>query len=53
MEIAVDKNKVTTPEGWKLPDTVFAPPPLTAKEAEKRNSEGDDYAEWSFSKKDL
>jgi peroxiredoxin 2/4 len=48
-----DKNKVATPEGWQLGDKVIVPPPLTAKDAEKRNGEGYDYTDWYFSKKDL
>jgi len=48
-----DKNKVATPEGWKSGDQVIIPPPQTAQEAEKRSSEGYEYTDWYFSKKDL
>lgn len=48
-----DRNKVTTPEGWKLGDKVLIPPPLSAEEAEKRSSKGYEYTDWYFSKKDL
>lgn len=48
-----DKNGVATPEGWQLGDKVIIPPPQTAQDAEKRSSEGYEYTDWYFSKKDL
>lgn len=48
-----DKNGVATPEGWQLGDKVIIPPPQTSQDAEKRSSEGYEYTDWYFSKKDL
>jgi peroxiredoxin (alkyl hydroperoxide reductase subunit C) len=48
-----DKNGVATPEGWQLGEKVIIPPPQTAKEAEKRASEGYQYTDWYFSEKEL
>ena len=48
-----DKNGVATPENWHPGEKVIVPPPATAEDAEKRASEGYDYTDWYFSKKDL
>ncbi len=48
-----DANRVATPENWQPGDKVIVPPPATAQEAETRKSEGYDYVDWYFSKKDL
>ena len=48
-----DANKVATPENWQPGDKVIVPPPATVEAAEKRGSEGYDYVDWYFSKKDL
>lgn len=48
-----DKYKVATPENWHAGDKVIVPPPATAEEAEKRASEGYDYTDWYFSKKEV
>jgi len=48
-----DANGVATPEGWKKGDKVIVPPPATAAAAEKRASEGYEYTDWYFSKKEL
>ena len=48
-----DANGVATPEGWKKGDKVIVPPPATAAAAKKRASEGYEYTDWYFSKKEL
>lgn len=48
-----DRHKVATPEAWKPGDKVIVPPPQTQAGAEKRKSEGYDYIDWYFSKKEL
>lgn len=48
-----DKYGVATPENWNHGDKVIVPPPATQEAAEKRASEGYDYTDWYFSKKDL
>lgn len=48
-----DKHGIATPEAWKPGDKVIVPPPQTQADAEKRKSEGYDYTDWYFSKKDL
>jgi len=48
-----DANGVATPEGWKKGDKVIVPPPATAAAAEQRASEGYEYTDWYFSKKQL
>lgn len=48
-----DANGIATPEGWKKGDKVIVPPPATAAAAEKRASEGYEYTDWYFSKKEL
>lgn len=48
-----DKHGVATPEGWMPGDKVLVPPPATAKAAEKRASDGYEYVDWYFSKKEL
>ncbi len=48
-----DANKVATPEAWQPGEQVIVPPPSTTEAAEKRASEGYDYTEWYFSKKNL
>lgn len=48
-----DANRVATPENWQPGDKVIVPPPATAQEAETRKSEGYDYVDWYFSKKEL
>ncbi|MCB2106930.1 MAG: peroxiredoxin [Rhodobacteraceae bacterium] len=48
-----DKNKVATPEGWQPGEPVIVPPPQTVAAAKTRASEGYDYTDWYFSKKQL
>ncbi|HID39757.1 MAG TPA: peroxiredoxin [Calditrichaeota bacterium] len=48
-----DKHGVATPENWKPGDKVIVPPPATQEEAEKRASQGYEYTDWYFSKKEL
>lgn len=48
-----DANKIATPEGWQPGDKVIVPPPTTTADAEKRESEGYDYTDWYFSKREL
>ncbi len=48
-----DANKVATPENWQPGEKVIVPPPATAQAAKERASEGYDYTDWYFSKKDL
>lgn len=46
-------HKVATPEGWKPGDKVIVPPPQTAREAGLRETEGHEYTDWYFSKREL
>ena len=48
-----DKHGVATPEGWQPGGKVIVPPPQTAQAAEARASEGYDYTDWYFSRKQL
>ena len=48
-----DANGVATPEGWQPGEKVIVPPPQTAQGAETRASEGYDYTDWYFSKRQL
>ncbi|MBL27803.1 MAG: peroxiredoxin [Rhodospirillaceae bacterium] len=48
-----DANGVATPEAWTPGEKVIVPPPKTQAEAEARQSEGYEYTDWYFSKKDL
>jgi peroxiredoxin (alkyl hydroperoxide reductase subunit C) len=48
-----DKSGIVTPEGWQQGDKVIVPPPQTAQAAETRASEGYEYTDWYFSKKNL
>ncbi|MCT2398782.1 peroxiredoxin [Novosphingobium mangrovi (ex Huang et al. 2023)] len=48
-----DANKVATPENWQPGEKVIVPPPATAQAAKERASEGYEYTDWYFSKKDL
>ncbi len=48
-----DKNGVATPENWQPGDKVIVPPPATQEAAAKRKSEGYEYTDWYFSKKEL
>ena len=48
-----DKHGVATPEGWQPGDKVIVPPPATAKDAEKRMSEGYECKDWFFCLKDV
>jgi peroxiredoxin (alkyl hydroperoxide reductase subunit C) len=48
-----DANGVATPEGWQSGDKVIVPPPQTAQDAESRASEGYEYTDWYFSKRQL
>ncbi|MBN1231080.1 MAG: peroxiredoxin [Anaerolineales bacterium] len=48
-----DKYGVATPEGWQPGDKVIVPPPATTQAADKRASEGYEYVDWFFSKKEL
>jgi peroxiredoxin 2/4 len=48
-----DKNGVATPEGWRLGEKVIIPPPQTVLDAEKRSTEGYEYTDWYFSKKEI
>lgn len=48
-----DKHGVATPENWHPGDKVIVPPPATQEAAENRKSEGYDYTDWYFSKKEL
>jgi peroxiredoxin (alkyl hydroperoxide reductase subunit C) len=48
-----DKHGVATPEGWQPGDKVIVPPPGTVDAAEKRLSEGYEYVDWYFCKKEL
>ena len=47
------QHSCATPEGWEPGDKVIVPPPKTAADAEKRSSEGYEYTDWYFSKKEL
>jgi len=44
---------VATPENWQPGDKVIVPPPATQEAAAKRKSEGYEYTDWYFSKKEL
>lgn len=48
-----DKHKIATPENWRKGEKVIVPPPATTELAEKRASEGYDYTDWYFSKKNV
>jgi peroxiredoxin 2/4 len=48
-----DANGIATPEGWQPGDKVIVPPPQTTQAAEARASEGYEYTDWYFSKKQL
>ncbi len=48
-----DKNGVATPENWSPGQPVIVPPPKTAADAEARASQGYEYTDWYFSKKQL
>ena len=48
-----DANGVATPEGWQPGEKVIVPPPQTAQGAETRATEGYDYTDWYFSKRQL
>lgn len=48
-----DKHKIATPENWHKGEKVIVPPPATTELAEKRASEGYDYTDWYFSKKNV
>ena len=41
-----DKHKVSTPANWQPGDKVVVPPPKTAAEMEKRETEGYEYKDW-------
>lgn len=48
-----DKHKIATPENWRPGEKVIVPPPATTEAAAKRASEGYDYTDWYFSKKNV
>ncbi len=48
-----DKYGVATPENWQPGEKVIVPPPTTQENADKRESEGYDYTDWYFSKKQV
>ena len=48
-----DEHSVATPENWHPGEKVIVPPPATAQAAEARESEGYEYTDWYFNKKDL
>lgn len=48
-----DEHKVATPEGWQPDEPVIVPPPTTAMDAEERKSQGYEYVDWYFCKKNL
>jgi peroxiredoxin (alkyl hydroperoxide reductase subunit C) len=48
-----DTHGIATPEGWQPGDKVIVPPPQTAQAADTRASEGYEYTDWYFSKKQL
>ena len=48
-----DKYGVATPEGWQPGDKVIVSPPATTAEAAKRESEGYEYTDWFFCKKEI
>ncbi len=50
---ASDTHKIATPENWHPGDKVIVPPPATTDAAEKRASEGYDYTDWYFSRKNV
>lgn len=47
------EHKVATPENWHPGDKVIVPPPQTTEQADARASEGFEYTDWYFSKKEL
>ena len=47
------KHKVATPENWHPGEKVIVPPPQTTEQAAARESEGFEYTDWYFSKKEL
>ena len=48
-----DEHGIATPEGWEVGDKVLVPPPITAKAAEERISNGYECIDWYFCKKEL
>lgn len=48
-----DEHKIATPENWHPGEKVIVPPPATTEAAAKRASEGYDYTDWHFSKKNV
>ncbi len=48
-----DEHGIATPEGWEVGDKVLVPPPITAKAAEERISNGYECVDWYFCKKEL
>jgi len=48
-----DAHKVATPEGWQPGEPVIVPPPQTQEQADARASQGYDYTDWYFSKRQL
>ncbi len=48
-----DEHKIATPENWHPGEKVIVPPPATTEAAAKRASEGYDYTDWYFSKKNV
>lgn len=48
-----DKHKIATPENWRPGEKVIVPPPATTEAAARRASEGYDYTDWYFSKKNV
>lgn len=48
-----DANGVATPENWHKGEPVIVPPPATVQEADARASQGYEYTDWYFSKRDL
>ncbi len=48
-----DEHACATPENWQPGEQVIVPPPQTVEEADARASEGYDYTDWYFSKRDL
>ena len=48
-----DAHGCATPENWQPGEKVIVPPPATTQEAEARASEGYEYTDWYFSKREL
>jgi len=48
-----DKHKIATPENWHAGEKVIVPPPATTEAADLRASEGHDYTDWYFSKRNV